>query len=169
MAPRLFVARTATAVAPVAAIPTTASHFSLWNGESAGGKTYTITSVGFTQTTSTAAAAIQQLLLHVANGAWPVIGGTTAVGPLATDGIVGGSRGVCYGAVTLLAGQLASGTWHPVGPSINTAAMTASIANGMWQNVRGLYQLPPGGLLSMAVLINAAAGANQLSVTWEEA
>ena len=40
---RRYVAGTATAVAPVAALPTTAAQFALWNGEPTGGKTYTIT------------------------------------------------------------------------------------------------------------------------------
>src|SRR4051812_8797713 len=114
MAPRLFIASTLTAVAPVAAIPTTASHFSLWNGERAGGKTYTITSLGFTSATSAAATMIQHLLAHIAPAAQPVISGTAAKGPLSTDGIQGGSNAVAVSGVTLTAGQAASGVWHPV-------------------------------------------------------
>lgn len=168
--PRLFVAGTSTAIAPVAAIPTTAAQFCLWNGESAGGKTYTITSVGFTPIASAAAAFVAQLLAHCAPAAQNIISGTAANGPKSTDGIVGGSRAAVASAVTLTAGQLAGGIWHPVGPSVNGGAATATIAMGSYQQVRGLYVLPPGGLLSLAVLCSAAGSATcQLYIQWEEA
>lgn len=168
--PRLFLAGTNTAVAPVAAIPTTAAQFALWNGEPAGGKTYTITSVGFTGAASAAAALVEQLLVHCALAVQPIISGTAAKGPVSTDGIQGGSRALALSAVTLTASQVASGVWHPVGPSVNGGAATATISMGSYQQVRGLYLLPPGGLLSLAVLCSAAGSAtNQMFVTWEEA
>lgn len=164
--PRTFVARSATAVAPVAAIPTTAAHFCLWNGEPANGKTYTITSVGFTTTTSAAATMILQLLAHISIGPVPAISGTAASICAATDGNPGPTNASVFSAVTIVA---ATGLWHPVGPAFNTAALTATIGAGVWQNVRGLYTLPPGRLFSLATLGSTAAGASQLCVTWEEA
>ncbi len=168
--PRLFLAGTATAVAPVAALPTTAAQFALWNGEPVDGKTYTITSVGFTSIASCAAAQILQLLGLVSAARQPIISGTAATGPKSTDGIVGGTSALAASAVTLTAGMLAGGMWHPIGGSVNTAALTATISTGTWTNVRGLYLLPPGGLFALAVLCNAAGSATcDCFVTWEEA
>lgn len=166
--PRLFMARTITGVAAVAAIPTTASHFTIWNGEPAGGKTYTISSVGFTLTTTSGATFIAQLLVHCAAASQPIVSGTAAAGPLSTDGLPGGSRAQAYSAVTLPAQTANAGLWHPVGQAINSAALTATIGLGTYANVRGIYRLPPGGVFSMATLGSTAAGAAQLFATWEE-
>lgn len=163
--PRSFVARSLTAVAPVAAIPTTAAHFALWNGESVGGKTYAITSVFATTTTTAAATMILQLLAHVSVQYCPVISGTAASAIASTDGIPGGSRAMVASAVTIVAGN---GVWHPVGPAFNTAALTATIGAGLYQNVRGIYYLPPGAILSLATLGSTTGGAMQLGATWEE-
>jgi len=169
-APRLFAAGTVTAVAPVAALPTTAAQFALWNGESAGGKTYTVTTLSWTSIASAGAAFVGQLLAHVAPAAQNVISGTVAKGPYSTDGQWGGSRAIVYSAVTLTAAQAASGIWHPVGGSVNGGAATATISMGNWAYVRGIYVLPPGGLLSLAVLCSAAGSATcDHFVTWEEA
>lgn len=163
--PRTYVARSVTGVTAVNAIPTATSHFSLWNGEVAGGKTYTITAVGFTTTASAAATMIVQLLAHCSVSAGTVIVGTVASGPIATDGIAGGSRAVVASTVTISA---ANGVWHPVGMSVNSAALTATIGLGTYQQVRGLYYLPPGGIFSLAVLGSTAAGTSQFSIQWEE-
>ena len=69
-------------------------------------------------------------------------------------------------AVTIVA---ANGLWHAVGMSINTAALTATIGAGAWTNVRGLYYLPPGAVLSLATLGSTAAGNVQHFIQWEEA
>src|SRR3990167_442272 len=155
--PRTFVARTLTAVAPVAAIPTTAAHFALWNGDPV--KPYTIPSVGFTTTTTAAATIILQLLAHVSIAAVGAITGTAASVVAPTDGIVGGTYASVFSGVPSVA---ATGVWHPVGPSVNTAALTATIGAGAYQNVRGLYYLPPGRLFSLATLGSTAAGAAQI-------
>lgn len=162
---RTYAAGTLTAVAPVAAIPTTAAHFSLWNGESAGGKTYRITTVGFSTTTSAAATMILQLLAHSGVGGCAVISGTAANGPRPTDGFPGGSKAVVASAVTIVANN---GVWQPVGDCVNSAALTATIGMGTWRNVRGLFLLPPGGIFSLATLGSTTGGANQLFVNWEE-
>jgi hypothetical protein len=162
--PRRFVATTATDVAPVAAIPTTAAHFALYNGELSGGKTYTVTAVGFTTTTSAAAVIKLQQLANVMFIS-PPISGTAANGPQPTDGQVNNSKAMVASAVTIKTG----GTWHPVGTSVDFGAQTATIALGNWTPVRGIYILPPGGLLSLAVLCSAAGSAKCIcSVTWEE-
>lgn len=166
--PRSYVASTVTAIAPVAAVPTTAAHFSLWNGENAGGKTYTITSVSFTPIASAAAAFVAQLLAHNSAGvvsSIPGTGGTLSAGPKALDGLPPTSVAAVRSAVTIANDSI----WHPVGMSVNGGAATATISMGGWQNVRGIYMVPPGGLFSLAVLCSAAGSATcQLYITWEE-
>jgi hypothetical protein len=168
--PRVFGGALATAIAPVATLPTTGAQLALWNGEPQGGKTYNILSVGFTGIASAAAVIIEQLLAHVAPGAQPLINGTAAKGPLPLDGLPpGGSHAQVSGAVTLTAGQAAAGAWHAVGPAINSTANTATIGLGSWANVSGIYSLAPGAILSLAVFCSAAGSAtNQIVVTWQE-
>lgn len=163
---RSFIAGTTTAVAPVAAVPTTAAHFALWNGEQTGGKSYVITSVSMTDIVSAGAALVLQILVNNSTGPIPVLSGTVAQGPRALDGVFGGSKAQACSAVTI--GN--SGIWHPVGASVNAGAATATIAMGAYQNVRGIYTVPPGGLFALAVLCSAAGAATcSLFVTWEEA
>lgn len=169
-APRLFVGGTVTPVAPVAATPTTAAQLVLWNGESPGGKTYTVTSLAWSSIVSAGAAFVGQLLAHVAYSPFIPVG-TAAKGPVSTDAQSGapGSKAVILSAVTLNSGVAAAGMWHPVGNSTNGGAATATISMGMWQAVRGIYILPPGGLLSLAVLCSAAGTATcDEFITWEE-
>jgi hypothetical protein len=162
---RTFVAGTATAVAPVAAIPTTAAHFSLFNGEAAGGKSYIITALGMTTTTTAGATMILQMLAHMSVGNVTGISGTLANGPKPTDGNPVPSLGQVKSAVTIIL----SGVWHPVGPSFNTAALTATIGAGLWVPVRGLYTVPPGQIFSLATLGSTTGGACQLYINYEEA
>lgn len=164
---RAFGAISSTDIAPVAALPTTAAHFCIWNGEAAGGKTYKIKSVGIITTTSAGAVIIVQPIAHVSpSTAIPVISGTVANGPKALDGFGNTSRGVVASAVTITN----TGFWHPVGNALISAAMVATIAQGVWTDVSNVgYALPPGGLFSLAVMCSAAGSAKcQLHVTWTE-
>jgi hypothetical protein len=168
--PRLYGGALITALAPVATLPTTAAQFAIWNGEPQGGKTYYFTGLGFTGIASAAAVIVEQLLVHICPGNQPLIAGTAAKGPIAVDGNpVRTSNAQVLGAVTLSAVQAAAGFWHPAGPAFNSGAATATISGGGWMNVNGVYQLPPGGILSLAVLCSAAASAtNLISATWSE-
>lgn len=161
---RTYVAATATAIAPVAAIPTTAAHFSLFNGEPLGGKSYIITALGVTTATTAGATMIVQMLAHMSVGNAVGISGTAAQDPKPTDGLTSATRAQCKSAVTIIQ----SGIWHPVGPAINSAALTATIALGEWVNVRGLYIVPPAQIFSLATLGSTTGGAMQLYVNWEE-
>ncbi len=162
---RSYGASSTTDVAPVAAYPTTAAHFCIWNGEPLGGKTYAFTSLGITTTTSAGAVIVLSLLANVTPvGAITVITGTASNGPKALDGLGNSSNAVVASAVTIVN----SGFWHPVGTPI-VCAGTADIGLGLWVPVSGIYYLPPGGLLSLAGFCSAAASAKcQLSATWQE-
>ena len=162
--PRGYIASTGgTGIAPVAAVPTTAAHFVLWNGEPSGGRTYTITSVSFTPIVSAGAAFVAQLLAHVSASTTPA--GTAGFGPEPLDSLASDSRAVALSAVTISNSSI----WHPVGTSVNGGAATATIGMGNWQNVRGIYSLRPGGLFSLAVLCSAAGSATcRCFCTWEE-
>lgn len=163
--PRSFGGSSTTDIAPVAAYPTTAAHFCVWNGEPLGGKTYQLTSLGIVTTTSAGAAIVLGLLANIVPaGATTVIAGTASNGPKALDGLGNTSRAIVASAVTIVN----TGFWHPVGTSI-VCAGTANIGNGIWVPVQGIYYLPPGGLLSLAGFCSAAASAKcQLSATWNE-
>lgn len=162
--PRTFIAGTATDVAPVSSLPTTAAHLAIQNCSSS--KVYTITSVGLTTTTSAAATQVLQAIVHNSAGPQTLIFGTAALGPKPLDGIIGGTTAQCYSAVTIVN----SGVWHPVGSAVNSAALTATIAMGTWTYVRGLYYVQPGGVFSVAGFCDAAGSAKcSAFVTWEEA
>lgn len=172
MAPlNTFLGMTLTDVAPVTAIPTTAAHLVVWNGEPAGGKTYTLLSLAWTTTTSAAAAFVGQLVANIIAGTQPVPSGTLASGPLQMSGLPAArSKAAVVSAVTLTAGQNASGIWQPVGPTVNSAALTATVGVGAYQNVNGIYQLPPGSMIALAVICGAAGSAKcKIAVTWSEA
>lgn len=163
---RSFLGMSATDVAPVASLPTTAAHFCVWNGEKSGGKTYLITSLGLVVTTSAAAVIVLNLIAQVSPYvSVPVISGTVASGPKAIDGLGNTSNAVVASAVTIQN----TGIWHPVGQSI-VCAGTADIGLGQWTDVSRVgYSLPPGGLLSLAGFCSAAGSAKcQLMATWQE-
>ncbi len=167
---RRYVAGTVTPIAPVAALPTTAAQFALWNGEPVGGKTYTITAISATTIASAGAVIVMQPLAHISTAQQAAPTGTAVTGPRSTDGLTVASNAITLSAVTLPASTLAGGMWHPCGPAINGTANTATIALGTWNNVRGLYLLPPGAVLSLAMLCSAAGSATcDFFVQWEEA
>ena len=168
-----FVAGTAiaSAVAPVAAPPTTAAHFCLFNGERPGGKSYTITSVGATYTTSAAAAENTQLFAHVSVGLLTNIPTATAAqGPSSMGGGQGSPTQAKVGSTVTIVND---GVWHPVGWS-NFTSNTATIALGVWTNLLlpsavPIYVIPPGGMISFAVVSSTAAAAAAIFCTWTEA
>lgn len=160
---------TASAVAPVATLPTTAAHLILFNGESqtsGTGKSYVIHRCGFTTIASAAAACQMQLLAHVSNGAVAAAPSNTAgLGPKSLSGRVSQSNATVGSTATIVN----SGIWHTVGPSAQSYAATATIGLGGDYDVNGLYVIPPGGIFSLATLCSAAGSATCAHyVTWSE-
>ncbi len=160
-----FVGASSTGVTPVAAAPTTAAHFLLWNGDPL--KSYYVTSLSCSTTASAAATENLQLFAHLSVAGLAVIptGGTAALGPKPLGG--GPAQGSLAQIVTA-ATIVNDGIWHVVGPSQNAGAATATIALGTWANVNGLYVIRPGGLLSLAVVTSTAAGTAKCYATWVE-
>ncbi len=160
-----YVGGTTTAIAPVAAIPTTAAHLSIFNGEPAGGKSYIIQRASFVCVVSAAAAIVQQLLCCQTTVAVTSITGTTGLGPKSLSGRTSNSAATVLSAVTIVN----NGVWHPIGPSVNGAAATATIGMGADWDANGLYVIPPGGQFCLAVLCSAAGSCtNQIYCTWHE-
>lgn len=150
------------AVAPVAALPTTAAHLSLWNGEIVGGKSYIISAVGSLCTTTVAAAASASLLAHLGTAAEANPAGALVIKGM--SGKIYRGQGNAKASVTIAN----SGVWHPVGPCVQTAN-TANIGIGVYQDVYGRYIVPPGQIFSLATINATAAGAFAPFIIWHEA
>lgn len=161
----VFSARTSTAVAPVAAFPTTSAHFCLFNGEPTGGKSYDILLASTVFATSAAAAECLTLLAH--NATAPVLSlpsYTAALGPLPTGGFrQQGTQAVVGSGVTIVNSSI----WIPIGNPTSTAATTTIGLGTTWQGT-GVFIVPPGGIFSLASLGAAAAGTCHLTIVWRE-
>lgn len=141
-----------TAVAPVAAVPTTAAHLSLWNGELSGGKSYIIHTVAWMCTVSAAAAISINLLAQCGCGAETNPAGAA---------VIKGTSGQLYtgngnGKVSMTIGNL--GLWHPITAGL-VDANTATIGLTVYQDLKGKYIVPPGFTFSLAGFCNAAGSA----------
>ena len=170
MAPAaVFKAYTATPVAPVAVIPTTAAHFAIYNTQpiGGGGKSLYIQTLEAVTVVSAGAAQIIQLHAHQSAGLIKAMpSATKASGPAWISGGFYPSVAQVGSAVTIVQDSV----WHPCSESDTMGAGTTTIANGTWSNVNGLYVIQPGGLLSLAVLCSAAGSATcNIGVTWFEA
>lgn len=155
---------TATAVAPVTAVPTTAAAWFLWNNEPDGGRDYYIDRIACWHVSGTAGLGAS-LLACVTLGR-QAIGPTTATnsilqslsgGPLDTKAI--------FDTDTTITGGTP--------PWINVASFGASavisVGMGLVANMKGAFRVKPGHGLGITVL--APAGATSLfgvSVVWVE-
>lgn len=160
-----FVAGTATAVAPVAALPTTASHLSLYCPQGQA-KSLVIQRLVWTTIASAAAAFVGQLIYQVTTAAVGSITGTaaTAIKPISS---LNASVATIFSAVT----TVANGIWTPLGMSVNGGAATATISMGAdTGDLGGMIIINPGFHLDMAILCSAAGSATcDIFVTWSEA
>jgi hypothetical protein len=148
-----------TAVAPVAAIPSTAAHFVLFNNEPAGsGKSYLIDFIG-TQITTSAGAAINLGMAHILQPAGITANPSGAVAIYSLDGKSNyRGNGNCKSAATITAPAAAAGAWMPVGPTL-VCANTANLMLGVEAEIKGKIIVPPQGCYGLASLCNAAGSA----------
>lgn len=147
-----------TAVAPVAAVPTTAAHLSLYNGDTV--KSLVIAAVGGFTAASMAVAG--QITMMVRND----VPGVNAA--ITTSLIVAGLSGKQYsGKVVSKASQTLAAigagnnvAWMPPGPSAS-AVTTTTIGVCAHAECFGRWIVPPGGFFSLATLAQTAAGTVQ--------
>jgi hypothetical protein len=159
-----FVGGTATAVAPVAAMPTTAAHLSLYN-PSTSGKNYYVHRVTSYCVASAAAVLQASLALHMTTVGVALLAGTAATAGKSISG-AGTTSSTIVSAVT----TVVNGVWHVVGSSNNFGAQTATIGMALDSgDLGGLYIVTPGMHLDVAILCQSAGSATFSSFfTWTE-
>jgi hypothetical protein len=153
---------TASAFTYVAAWPTTRAEIVLYNGESAGGKSYVIESAWMVSVSSTAAAASLALLAQLA----PTI---TAPTDDATQLIVSRSGKTSYAGRAKRAVAVTTMTankWELIGHTPSGPA--ASIGTGVFVEMGGGWIVPPGGTIGFAGVAGTAAGTAIIGCTWSE-
>lgn len=148
------------AVAPVAAIPTTAAHLSLYNNNGAGGKSLIIAAVGTVCTTSMA---VQGQATLLARNDVP-FANTNPAGTLIITGLDGrlyNGGANAKASVTLAAiGAANNVAWVPVATSPAAVSVTTiglNVHNECW----GRWIVRPGGVFSLATVAQTAAGSFQ--------
>ena len=153
-------------VAPLTGIPTTTAALVLWNGESAGGKSYVIDSVFCTEGVVDATQS-NMTSLFVMVGRPPIA--TPNDSALAIRSM-SGLQNYAGRARTVVGGTVVNDSWFPAGTSAPAAAAAAGSA---WKTLdwplNGLYIIPPGGSFNMHI-VKAAATAAQgfIGVRWHE-
>lgn len=156
---------TLTPVAPVAAMPTTASHLSLYCPAGSNTKSLVIHRITAYCVVSAAAVIQTCLAYQVTTLSVTSITGTATSGP---TGITGNNVSIATlkSAVT----TVANGTWITIGQSQNFGAQTPTIAMALDSgDLGGIPIIQPGMHLDMAVLCSAAASATfNLAVVWSE-
>lgn len=154
-----------TAVAPVAAVPTTAAHLSLYNGDTK--KSLIIAAVGGFNAGSMAVAG--QVSMLARND----VPGINAA--ISTSLIISGTSGKMYqGKTVAKASQTLAAigagnnvAWVPVGPSAS-AVTTTTIGVVAHAECYGRWIVQPGGYFSLATIAQTAAGTVQPYVYFYE-
>lgn len=151
-----------TAVAPVAALPTTAAHFSLFNGENDDGLSYVVDFVG-TILAASAGAAINIGMCYCLN----VGRQTNPLGAVTIKSLSGRANYRGKGN-TKASVSVTNDGWYPIGTSL-VCANTANIMMSAEWPLNGRIIVPPGGIFSLATLCNAAGSATaQPWIIWHE-
>jgi hypothetical protein len=161
-------ARTATAAAPVTAIPTTAALIGLYNGEPDNGKSYIIDSVFVIQTAVTGAVHNVGILANISTAQiTTAIANTIAPRCLRAGAAYRGNARVAVG-ITLNADDGVAANWMPIG-STGPAQNTLQIGTVVDVDVKGGIIIPPKGQLSLSALAGAATATSiQIGVRWHE-
>lgn len=159
-----YMVKQGTAVAPVTAEPTTAAHYSLWNGESAGGRCYLIDSIECLIVTSTAVATPLYTVAQL-NLTNPITAPAAGDTPKSLSGRKNyGGKGIAKQAVTITD----DGAWHNVGPYLMPFTGTATAGLVYELNVYGRYIVPPQGLFSLASVATTTTGTIRYCIIYHE-
>lgn len=161
-------AMTATAAAPVVAIPTTAALIGLWNGEPDNGKCYIIDRVFLMQVAVTAAVQNVGIIGNVSQAQIPTaIANTITPRPLRAGLPYRGAARVAVG-ITLGALDGVAANWMPLG-STGPGQNTLQIGTIVDFDVKGGILVPPKGQFSLSALAGAATASSiQLGFAWHE-
>lgn len=153
-----------TTVAPVAAIPTTAAHASLWNGEADGGKSYVIDRLGFLSDVSAGAVITLTLLYTLGKSHVAATAGAILISSLSGKPNYTG-KGQFKAATTVV-----DTGWYPVGDALISSASTATIGMCKSYEINGGLIIPPGAVLGLATFASSAgANTNLIFAQWHEA
>lgn len=149
---------TATATAPVTAIPTTAGLIALWNGESTG-KCYVIDSLFVLQVAATAAVQSVGLLVNISTqDVLTALANTIIPRPMRAGRVYNGKARIAVG-VTLDATNGVAANWQPAG-STASSSNTTQVGTITEYNVNGGIIIPPNGQLALSVLAGAATASS---------
>lgn len=168
---RSFQVTTTTAVAAVAAIPSTTGGLSLYNNEADGGRSYVIDFVSASGVT-TAAAAGHAGLICLIGQVRETPPTNSALIAKKMNGMGGGTNDTK--ARTILTGTALPATtgiaadWFPVGVGIERAAAVAVPGAGLFFDPQGRFIVPPGRYFSMHVVADTTASTFQLCIAWTE-
>lgn len=157
---------TSTAIAALTAVPTTTGGLNLWNGESGGGKSYVIDSVGMVDVVVDATQSNQSALFGCLIRP-PVAAPTDAA---LTIRSLSGLNAYSGRARTTVNAAVTNDGWFPIGTS---APVAAAAAGSAWKSsdfpIKGLYIIPPGGMLALhAAKAAATASQVQFFIRWHE-
>lgn len=157
---------TASAIAPLTAVPTTTGGLNLWNGEPAAGKSYVIDRVQVTEIVVDATQA-NMTAVFAQNVRQPVTAPTDAALVIRS---LSGRNAYAGRARTTVNAAVTNDGWFPIGTSAPAAAAAAGSA---WKvtdvPLNGLYIVPPGGQFCVhAAKVAATAGQIQFSIVWHE-
>jgi hypothetical protein len=166
---RSFFTNTATNIASVIALPTTAVTLALYNNEPDGGRSYVITRVAAQWTANTAVAQV-----HV--GIIGCLGLVREAAPTTSAATIKQLNGMgkndtrartIVGGTTLPATTGIAANWFPLAPSISTAVVTLP---GMSQiaEIDGRIIVPPGRYFAVHTLGSVVTTSAQVYIYWTE-
>lgn len=159
-----YMVRQGTAVAPVTAEPTTAAHYSVWNGENPGGRSYVIDMIGCAITTSTAVATALYTVAQL-NLTNPITAPSAGDTPKSLSGRKNyGGKGLFRQSVTITD----DGGWHNVGPALFPPQGSATSGLVYEFSTLGRYIVPPQGMFSLASVATTTTGAVKYWVIYHE-
>ena len=156
----------ASGFAPATGLPTTTAALVLWNGESAGGKSYVIDSLSVSEIVVDATQSNM-------TSAFVMLGKPPVAAPTDAALVIRSLSGRTYGGrarTVVLSATVVNDGWFPCGTSAPAAAAAAGSA---WKQMdwplKGLYVVPPGGSFNAHVVkVAATAGQAILTIRWHE-